>query len=85
MQRNQVHFSLVLLSSCMTLQKSSASSPDQRSERQTYFTSTYLSLGHEYAGISVRYFTAVMGITDVLKATRKKHPAFSKEDRGSLG
>lgn len=42
MQRNQIHFSLVLLSSCMTLQKSLASFPGQRTETQTFFTSTYL-------------------------------------------
>lgn len=42
MQRNQVHFFLVLLSSCMTLQKLLASFPGQRTETRTFFTSTYL-------------------------------------------
>lgn len=47
--------------------------------RDTDFLYLDISLGHGHAGINVRYFTAIMGITDVLEATRKEHPAFSKE------
>jgi len=38
----EVHFSHVLLSSCVTMQKSLTSFPGQRAETQTLFTLTYL-------------------------------------------
>lgn len=47
--------------------------------RDTDFLYLDISLGRGYAGINVTYFTVIMGITNVLEATRKEHPAFSEE------
>lgn len=51
--------------------------------RDTDFLHLSITLGHGHAGINVSYFTAIVGVTHLLEATRKEHPAFSKEHRES--